>query len=187
MRAPALALAAALLVGAGCRYAPDVPGGTLMCASADRACPDGYGCVGEFCYRDDQVKFIGQWTFGTPTPQVINCGGIMMNQDSAGDWLDVGANVTGNADLGAFYYCDWGVNVSGNRLVLAPGTSCSAPDPVTADLTFTWHAQRFTITSTSATTATLDASIPYDYNLAGATGSCTMTITSTMSKGTPSP
>jgi hypothetical protein len=186
VRASAIALAAALLVGAGCHYAPDIAGGTLMCA-ADSSCPDGYGCVGDFCYRDDEVKFIGSWIFGSPTPQIVNCGGVMMNQDLAGDYLDVGADVTGTADLSAFYYCDWGVKVSGDRLVLVPGGSCSAPDTVTPDLSFTWHAQRFTITATSATTATLDASIPYEYNLAGATGSCTMTITSTMSKGTPSP
>jgi hypothetical protein len=183
MRARTL-FAALLLVTAGCSYAPDFPSGTLKC-STDRTCPEGYGCVNQLCYKNEHVKFAGHWVFGTPSPQNINCGGVMMNQDLAGDYLDIAGDEAGKADLSGFYYCVWSLNVSGNKATLAPSGSCSADDPTMANLSYTWHADRFTVTTTDGRTGTLDASIPYEYNLAGATGSCSMTITSTMTKGTP--
>jgi hypothetical protein len=190
MRMRSMFAAALLLLTAGCSYSPDFASGTLKC-SADQTCPEGYGCVEQLCYKNEHVKFAGHWIFGSPSPQKINCGGVMMNQDLAGDYLDVIADETGHGDLSGDYYCVWSLHVSGDKATLAPSAACTKADPdPTMMLKYTWHADKFTITTTDGRTGTLDASIPYDYqytDVAGATGTCSMTITSTMSKGTASP
>lgn len=193
-------LAAALLLTTGCSYAPDFASGTLKCSS-DRTCPEGYGCVDTYasgansptqlCYKNQHVKFAGRWIFGAPTPQNLNCGGVKMANDLSGDYLDLIGDAAGKADLSADYYCVWSLNVSGDQATLAPSAACTkpAPDP-TMMLKYTWHADRFTITTTDGRTGTLDASIPFNYeytDATGGTGSCSMTITSTMTKGTASP
>jgi hypothetical protein len=207
MRLWAIPVVAALLLGAGCRYSPDIESGTLKCSAAGE-CPEDFICGTDgFCYKpgggpgagghgggggggsgggDPSSKFLGRWTFGSPTPQTIVCTpGGPMNGNLAGDFIDITRGST--ADLSTHYYCDWSLNVdpTGNKAVLVAGTSCNGPDPYNPTIAYTWHGERFTITSTGANTATLDASVPYEYVLAGAAISCTMTITSTMTKGTP--
>jgi hypothetical protein len=211
MRALSLVFVAALLLGGACQYSPEIESGKLKCSSPGSECPEGFSCTDGLCYKagegpgagghggsgaggrggsggggDLAGKFLGHWVFGSPTPQTIACsGGVTMNGNLAGDFIDVVRSTP--ADLSTHYYCDWSLNAdsTGAKAILVPGTSCSGTDPYNPTITYTWHGERFTIASTGANTATLDASIPYDYVLAGANVSCTMTITSSMTKGNP--
>jgi hypothetical protein len=192
MSAARLALGVILLAGAGCRYAPSIESGTLKC-SADNRCPEDYGCIEGYCYANEETaatsKFVGRWNFGAQTPQTITCAdGGNMNNNLGGDYIEIGPGTT--AALTSFYYCDWNLNLNaaGNATVIVPGTSCSAAEPAVPGLSYTWMGEAFTVTTSDGKTATLNASLPYDKVIAGAaTVHCTMTITSTMTKGTPAP
>jgi hypothetical protein len=195
MRAAHLALAAIFLAAAGCSYSPNPESGTLMCSVVGDRCPEGYGCTDGFCYKngegpsntDPRANFLGRWVFGTPTQQVITCAdGGDMNNELAGDFIDV--TTKGAAQMSAFYYCTWtlNVNAAGNQAILVPGTMCSASEPAVPGLSYTWRGEVFTVMTSGGNTATLNASIPYDKVIAGAaTVHCTMSFTSTMTKGTP--
>jgi hypothetical protein len=186
-------LSTLLLLAAGCSYSPNPESGTLMCSVDGGLCPEGYGCTSGFCYKDGEgpsnsrAKFVGRWMFGSPTPQVITCAdGGNMNNDLTGDFIEV--TNQGAAQLSTFYYCAWtlNLNAAGNATVIVPGTTCSAPEPTVPQLSYTWRGEAFTVTTNDGNTATLNASLPYDKVLAGAAAvPCTMTITSTMTKGTP--
>jgi len=193
MGAARRALVAALVLAAGCSYSPNPESGTLMCSVDGDLCPEGYGCQAGFCYKDGEGpsnprdKFLGHWTFGTPTPQVITCAdGDNMNNDLSGDFIDI--TTLGAAQLSAFYYCTWtlNVNAAGNATVIVPGMTCTAAEPKVPGLSYTWRGETFTVTTNGGNTATLNASLPYDKVVAGTpTIPCTMTITSTMTKGNP--
>jgi hypothetical protein len=98
------------------------------------------------------------------------------------DFFDVDPGTV--SALATFYYCDWNldVNAAGTSTSIRTGSSCSAPDPNDATITYTWTGQSFTLTTTDGRTGTIDASLPYTYVTPAGSGSCTMRFTGPVTK-----
>jgi hypothetical protein len=130
------------------------------------------------------AKFVGTWTFGATLMKAIACSdGSSSTTSVGGDYVDVAAGTT--VALTADYYCLWNLDVAatGTSTVLRTGTSCTKTDStVSPPVTYTFHGQTFTLTTTDGHTGTLDAQLPYDYQSSAGTGTCTMHFTGPLSK-----
>jgi hypothetical protein len=203
------ALAAMVLVLAGCGYAPNPESGTLRCGPG-ASCPQGYSCAdGLTCWKNGQSpgdgglpsdggpprdgaggdagaadKFVGTWIFGATFTKVITCtDGSSSTTNLAGDYVPVVAGTA--APLTADYFCLWNLDLvaAGTSTVIRSGTTCSKTDStLSPPVTYTWHGQSFTLTTTDGHSGTLDAQLPYDYQSSASTGSCTEHFTGPVSK-----
>ena len=193
--ASVIASVLALVSTAGC-YAPNPASGTLLCSTATKSCPEGYTCAdGRTCWKNGDSpdgggggdggtlgRFIGTWTFVSPSNRVRVCTDGTNETMPWSDFFDV--TTGGAAALATFYYCDWNldVNAAGTATVIRSGAGCSAPDPNDSTISYTWSGQTFTLTTTNGRNATLDASLPYTYTTSAGSGSCTMHFTGTLTK-----
>jgi hypothetical protein len=196
MRRRAIVLVAtALLAGAGC-YSPNPQSGKLRCG-LNFACPEGYMCKdGQTCWKASEsptgtggtggggqfANFTGTWIFGSNAKNVVTCSDRPTTPSTtslANDYVDITEGV--GADLLGQYYCDWDLNVVGTTTAIVPGQSCMT---TTMDQTvFTWHGDGFNFTTTDGKTATLSAPLSADYqDTTGATGTCTLMITGSLTK-----
>jgi hypothetical protein len=185
------ALGAALVVAAGCSYAPDFPSGTLACSS-DGTCPEGYSCAdGVTCWRQGEcpnsnepaTKFVGHWDFVSPSTRTIICGAMTMPVENVtGDYVYLYA--ADPVPLRTNFFCQWDLDIaaSGTSTSIRPGGTCSGPDPEDPTLIYTWRGESFTLSTADGRTGTLQMSIPYDYQRPTDSGSCTMTYTVTVTK-----
>lgn len=191
-----------------CGYSPNPESGKLKCGRG-QSCPEGYSCTdGLTCWKNmggpdgggsdvkpadgggdgptvnPAEKFIGRWVFGSGATQVIACSdGTGKTEDFTGDFVDVMAG-TGGVPLRAEYFCFWNLDVgpAGNATVIRQGTTCSRAATNDPTMMFTWHGQSFTITTANGRTGTLSASIPYDYQSATGSATCTMQFSASLSK-----
>jgi hypothetical protein len=202
MKAVALLASIGLAVLAGCGYSPSPASGRLKCGPM-ATCPDGYWCDGVTCWQNGQSpgdggprdgggdaisanpadKFVGTWTFGSTVTRAIACTDGSSSTMTVGDYFVIAAGTA--VPLTADYYCLWTLDLTstGTTTVIRSGTSCSKQDStVTPPVTYTWHGQTFTVTTSDGHTGTFDAQLPYDYQSSAGTGSCTMHFTGPVTK-----
>ena len=179
-RGTLLGALALLALAAGCGYSPSPKAGTLKC-SADATCPEGYQCDQQYCWRP---SLFGHWTFVAPSTRKIVCGATAKTEDwsNMGEFFDIDAG--GPGTFTTYYYCNWDLDLGADEhsTKVRPAQSCSGPDPTDATITYTWHGEAFTLSSTDGKHGTLDASLPYDYVTLTGAGSCTMHFTGTVTK-----
>jgi len=199
-----------LIVAAACGYDPSPASGTLKCGPQN-SCPDNYTCMSGACWRNGAAgstgtghgggggtggtstggtggstsvdKFIGHWVFATGSQRVRVCPTLGVNETVAwSDFFDVTAGTI--SPLATSYYCDWNLDVNGGGTMtqLRTGTTCSAPDPNNAGISYTWTGESFTLSTTNGSSGTLDASIPYVQMSSAGSASCTMHFTGPVTK-----
>jgi hypothetical protein len=162
-------------------YSPNLPSGMLKCGPS-ASCPDGYRCLDadQTCWKNGESPtndagggsdagiftpgpeaFVGHWIYQAGSTENVTCtDGSDKTNDLATDYVDVALNGT---TLTATYFCAWNVTLDSKMTstVLAPGQSCARDmtDATTGLTHFMWHGTTFTMTMTSATMATLKATI----------------------------
>jgi hypothetical protein len=178
-----LSLAVALAAGAACGYSPNPPSMKLICGP-QMSCPDGYSCVANTCWKDNEANLVGHWVFGAQSTQTVMCSdgsSSTMNLQGPDGFLDV-MPAAPAAPLTASYYCDWKLDISGSSTAIQPTQSCSAPDLSNPTVTYTWHGESLVITSNDGKKGSLAASFPYDYVSPTGTGSCHLHINADLTK-----
>ena len=112
------------------------------------------------------ASFVGHWVYQAGSTENVSCTDMTQSSPSlAGDYVDV---VLDAGTLTATYFCAWNVDLDSNMTttVIRSGQSCSRTmtDSTTGDIThLTWHGTAFTMKTTDAATATLQATIAADY------------------------
>jgi len=161
----------------------------LICGP-NSSCPEGYTCVAGTCWRPAEAevatRLAGRWVFGANAKQKVTCSdGSHDDTDLQGPDGFIDLTLGTSSPLFSYYFCPWKLDVSGSSTAIETGQSCSAPDMVNPSITYTWHGDQLTLTSSDGKNGSLSASFPYDYVIAPATtigGNCMMHINADLTK-----
>jgi hypothetical protein len=128
------------------------------------------------------LKFEGQWVFAAGSSVMVSCSdGSSSNIALVGDTIPIVAGAT--ADIIADYYCPWNLNVASNGTStnIVPGQSCQVVS--STNTLYTYFGDSFALSTSDGASATLNAKFSATYqDVGGATGTCTLQTSGTLTK-----